>query len=287
MCIRDRIVSGKADPVIPTATATINSTETTLDQIAVTGGSGYTSVPSVSISAPPEIGVGVGTTATATATISNGTVDTITVTEVGLGYTIAPKVSIEPPNSIEDHLASSGNNIIVESTSGILTGIGTTTVGSSLGIKFFAMAESQNAFQPISIGNPVYIYGTQVGSGLTSMDVTNTNSVGIGTSFADNIYTVAEIGYEGNDPNKIGIITCVIKSDTNVVGLASTSTSISPVGYYSVGKLSNFTRSSSPISLSVTGLTIDSGLTTFPSLQRRGGPGDDTWKQTGGLRTPE
>ena len=69
--------------------------------------------------------------------------------------------------------------------------------------------------------------------------------------------------------------------------LSSTSTSISPVGYYSVGKLSGFTRNTSPISIGVTGLTIDTGLTTFPSLQRRGGPGDDTWKQTGGLKSPE
>ena len=284
------IVSGKENPSIPSATATINTTATTVTSISVTGGSGYTSVPSVSISAPPEIGVGVGITATATATISNGTVDTITVTEVGLGYTIAPKVSIEPPSSIEEHLTSPGGGITVQSSAGILTGIGTTTVGSSLGIKFIGMSTAGSgvaAFAPLSVGNPLYIYGTQVGTGVTSMDVTGADSVGIGTSFADNVYSVAEFTTTGSQPNIVGIITCVIKSDTNVVGLASTSTTLSPVGYYSVGKLSNFTRSSSPISIEVTGLTIDSGLTTFPTLQRRGGPGDDTWKQTGGLKTPE
>ena len=143
------------------------------------------------------------------------------------------------------------------------------------------------AFAPLSVGNPLYIYGTQVGTGVTSMNVTGSDTVGIGTSFADNVYTVAEFTTYGSQPNVVGFITCVIKSDTNVVGLASTSTTLSPVGYYSVGKLSNFTRSSSPISLSVTGLTVDVGLTTFPTLQRRGGPGDDTWKQTGGLKTPE
>ena len=284
------IVSGKENPSIPSATATINSTETTVTSISVTGGSGYTSVPSVSISAPPEIGVGVGTTATATATISNGTVDTITVTEGGLGYTIAPKVLIEPPSSIEEQLASPAGGITVQTSAGILTGIGTTTVGSSLGIRFVGMSTAGAgvaAFAPLSVGNPLYIYGTQVGTGVTSMNVTGSDTVGIGTSFADNVYTVAEFTTYGSQPNVVGFITCVIKSDTNVVGLASTSTTLSPVGYYSVGKLTNFTRSSSPISLSVTGLTVDVGLTTFPTLQRRGGPGDDTWKQTGGLKTPE
>ena len=283
------IVSGKEDPIIPTATATISNG--IVDNITVTGGSGYTSVPSISITAPPEIGVGIGTTATATATISNGTVDNITVTEGGFGYTRVPQVLIEPPNSVDELLTCPPSGIEVESTSGIITGIGTTTVGSSLGIKFFAMSLNSSAFKPLDanyIGKPIYVYDTAVGTGLTSMDNTDTNTVGIGTSFVDNIYQVAEISFEGSQPNKLGIITCIIKSDTDTVGIASTGESNKhPVGYYSVGKLSGFNRNSSPISIGVNGLTVDVGLTTYPTLQRRGGPGDDTWKQTGGLITPE
>ena len=290
------IVSNEGNQSIPTATATINTTETTVTSISVTGGSGYTSVPSVSISAPPEIGVGIGTTATATATISNGTVDTITVTEVGLGYTKPPIVLIEPPNYTEEILSCpTGSGINVKSTSGIITGIGTTTIssisGSPLGIKFFAMSFNASEFEPIDnnyIGKPIYVYDTAVGTGLTSMDNTNTNTVGIGTTFVDNIYQVAEITFEGSQPNVLGIITCIIKSDTDTVGIASTGeTNKHPVGYYSVGEISGFDRSSSPISIDVNGLTVDVGLTTFPTLQRRGGPGDDTWKQTGGLITPQ
>ena len=282
------IVSGKENPSIPTATATISNG--IVNNISVTGGSGYNSVPSVSISAPPEIGVGVGTTATATATISNGTVDTITVTEGGLGYIKDPQVLIEPPNSVDELVkCPSGSGITVESTSGIITGIGTTTVGSSLGIKFFAKGPTLASFNPISVGNPIYVYDTAVGTGLTSMNVANTTTVGIGTSFTDNVYSVAEFTTRGDGNNEfLGIITCVIKSDTDVVGLASTGGGINnPVGYYSVGKISGFDRSSSPISITVNGLTVDAGLTTFPILQRRGGPGDDTWRQTGGLITPE
>ena len=47
--------------------------------------------------------------------------------------------------------------------------------------------------------------------------------------------------------------------------------STNPVGRYSVGIISSITRSSSPISIGVTGLTVDVGLTTFPSIIRTGG----------------
>ena len=53
-----------------------------------TGGSGYSSAPSVTISAPTS-----GTTATATATISSGSVNAITVTNAGSGYTGEATVS--------------------------------------------------------------------------------------------------------------------------------------------------------------------------------------------------
>ena len=56
----------------------------------VTGGSGYTSAPTVTVAAAPTG----GTTATATATIVGGVVTAITVTNVGAGYTTTPNVSI-------------------------------------------------------------------------------------------------------------------------------------------------------------------------------------------------
>jgi hypothetical protein len=63
-----------------------------LSSVTLTGtGSGYTSVPTVSI-----IGGG-GTGATATAELVNGQVVAITVTNGGRGYTSAPRVVIQPP----------------------------------------------------------------------------------------------------------------------------------------------------------------------------------------------
>jgi len=57
----------------------------------LSGGSGYTSVPSVTFTG------GGGTGATATATVTAGVVTAITIDTVGSGYTTAPTVNISPP----------------------------------------------------------------------------------------------------------------------------------------------------------------------------------------------
>ena len=62
-----------------------------LDNITIaTGGSGYTSAPTVTITAAPSG----GTNATATATITNGVVTAITLTNAGAGYKVRPNVTI-------------------------------------------------------------------------------------------------------------------------------------------------------------------------------------------------
>lgn len=53
------------------------------------GGSGYTSAPTVTFSAPPAGGI----TATGTATISSGAVASVTITNPGNGYTSAPTIT--------------------------------------------------------------------------------------------------------------------------------------------------------------------------------------------------
>jgi hypothetical protein len=53
-----------------------------------------------------------------------------------------------------------------------------------------------------------------------------------------------------------------------VVGIATTGTKIA--GKFSWGRMSGFTRSVYPISIAVTGRTVDVGLTTFATIQRRG-----------------
>ena len=56
--------------------------------VITAGGTGYTSVPTVTFSAPTS-----GTTATGTAVIQNGAVVAVTITNPGSGYTSAPTVT--------------------------------------------------------------------------------------------------------------------------------------------------------------------------------------------------
>jgi hypothetical protein len=153
----------------------------------------------------------------------------------------------------------------VNGFSGIITGIGTTTGsgGNSLALKFHLNSPS---FAGLSTGYPIYIFDTRVGRGVTSIDTSNSAVVGIGTTFVDNIYYIHQLSTIGT----VGIITCNILSTTSVVGLASTGNLSNPVGKFSWGRMSGFTRSNSPISIGVTGNTVDVGLTTFATIQRRG-----------------
>jgi len=157
------------------------------------------------------------------------------------------------------------NISLVNGFSGIITGITTTTGsgGNPLALRFHLNASSYVGLQT---GYPIYIFDTRVGNGVTSIDISDSSVIGIGSTFLDNIYYVHQFSSSGTT----GIITCNIKSNTSVVGLTTTGNVSNPVGKFSWGRLSGFTRSGSPISIGVTGNTIDVGLSTFPTIQRRG-----------------
>ena len=63
-------------------------TSTVASTTITAGGSGYTSAPTVTFTAPPS-----GTTATGTATVASGAVTGITITNAGTGYSTAPTIS--------------------------------------------------------------------------------------------------------------------------------------------------------------------------------------------------
>ena len=155
------------------------------------------------------------------------------------------------------------NNI--QGFSGIVTGITTTTGtgGNTLALQFTI---TSNNFTGLSTGYPIYIYDTQIGSGVTSINSSDSEVVGIGTTCLDNIYYISDWSYSST----IGILTCNVKSDSNIIGISTTGNILNPVGRYSWGRLSGGTRSSSPISIGVTGYVV-SGLSTYPTIQRRGG----------------
>ena len=80
------------------ATATVSSAGTVTSFTISDGGSGFASIPSVTLSNP----VGTGSTASATATILNGSVVSIAVSNPGSGYasTNPPKVLIQDQSSV-------------------------------------------------------------------------------------------------------------------------------------------------------------------------------------------
>ena len=146
------------------------------------------------------------------------------------------------------------NVTTISGFSGNITGITTSVgIGTDLAIVFI-IDPALSPFTGISNGNPIYIYDTKVGNGVTT-------PTGVGTTFLDAIYEISAFN------SSVGIITCNVSPNTNIVGIATTGSS---VGKFSWGKISGFTRSSSPISLNINGYTSVSGLTTYPTIQRRG-----------------
>jgi len=207
-----------------------------------------------------------GTTATATIAVSAaGSLTTpITITNPGFGYSIgiSPGVIVPLPDPTYENIA---NISLVNGFSGIITGITTTTGtgGNPLALKFYLNTSS---YVGLSTGYPIYIFDTCIGSGVTSIDTSNSSVVGVGTTFLDNVYYIHQFSSSGT----VGIIICNIKSNTSVIGLTSFSNTSNPIGKFSWGRLSGFTRSGSPISIAVTLNTVDVGLSTFPTIQRRG-----------------
>ena len=162
----------------------------------------------------------------------------------------------------------------INGASGIVTGITTSagTASNPLAI-VFTIIDTDATLSGLSIGYPIYINETNVGHGVTSIDNTglNSNTVGIGTTCLDNIYYVGDLSSKQlSGSTHVGVITCNVDSNTNIVGIATTGSNPNDiVGRYSWGRLSSGTRSSNPVSIAVTGNVV-SGLATYPTIQRRG-----------------
>ena len=257
------IVQG-TDPVAAEVSATVSAGGTISSLVVVNAGLGYTSgTATIKIAPPKSVGVGVGTTATATLTVVNGSVTSANVVNPGLGYTQPPQIITSYP-SFEAELVT--NITTVEGFTGIITGITTTTgtSGNPLAIKFFI--QGPISFTGLQTNYPIYIKNTSVGTGLTSIYNNDSEVVAISTSYLDNIYIVHDLIKFGTNAELISNI----DSNTNIVGVAATGTSSDPVGRYSWGKLSGINRGSSPVAIGVSGLTADVGLSTYPTIQRKG-----------------
>jgi streptogramin lyase len=93
------------------------------------GGSGYTTAPTVTFSAPPTG----GTTATGTATISGGVVTGVTITNSGAGYTTAPAVTFSVSGSGTAATGTSVYTGVMSMAAGSNNGTSTSAHGYSAG----------------------------------------------------------------------------------------------------------------------------------------------------------
>lgn len=241
----------------------------TISAITITNpGSGYlpSSTVDIKFMNPIKVGTGIGTTASATGTISiGGTLSSVTITNPGFGYTLAPRAIVE---TIDPSIENTGIIENIKGFNGNIIGIGTTTSSGQLALKFDIERDKDENNNSVNIdqlepGYAILVYNTNVGSGVTTVDGDDNSIIGIGTNFLDNIYYINEITKNG----PTGIITCTVDSGSNIVGIATTGEYL---GRFSWGRLQSIIRSSSPISIGVTGKTIDVGLTAFPSVIRRG-----------------
>ena len=252
-------------------TASIGIGGTISSLTIVDGGSGYTGgTVDVKFSSPISVGIGIGTTASATVTVgSGGSLTTpINITNPGFGYTTEPLVIAPSPDFNTENIIKIES---IKGFSGIITGIGTTVNSGQLALKF-NLKRDINFGNDIEVGYPIFVHGTHIGFGVTSVDSGDSAIVGIGTTFLDNIYYVHQITSDGVN----GIVTCNIHSSTSTLGLSDSGDNI---GKFSWGLMTSITRSSTPISIGVTGKTVDVGLSTFPSIQRR----SDGLRQNGSL----
>ena len=257
------LVDQETEPSPANITATIDGNGSVNALTIANGGSGYTgSTVQIKFQNPFRIGVGIGTTATATATVGSGGVLTgTTITNPGLGYSSAPNTIVPLPDPNTESLGVIAD---VKGFSGIVTGIEAVSGwgGHSKALKFF-LDRGASFGGDLQVGYPIMIRNTHIGTGVTSVIESNSAVVGIGTTFLDNVYYVGEISVSGN----VGIVTCNIHSSTNTSGISSEGDF---VGEFSWGLFTSITRSNNPISIGVTGKTVDVGLSTFPTIQRRG-----------------
>ena len=152
--------------------------------------------------------------------------------------------------------------------------------GNATAIKFTLSEDTgagsgnpKGVFSNLQVGYPVYIFDTNVGHGVTSV-FSDGAIVSTGTTCLDNVYLIDDI----NLSNKS--IICNIMTGVNTTGVVTSSTGFS--GRFSWGRLTGngLVRSSNPISIGVTGKTLYSGISTFPTIQRR----DFGLRNTGALR---
>ncbi len=279
-----RIIS--QDSVVgASATALVSDTGTISSFTITNPGIGYTIAPTVSISLP--IGLSTSQGARATASISGvGTVSSIAVsyagTTTGLAYTntAAPAVLIGEPKLVTS--IETIKNVSYSGDFGIISGISTTSVGvASTGIVFDLLLPKDSLFRDASIvgsaltvsgistGYYFTVFNSNVGASVTSLYQDGT-VVGIGTSFLDNVYEVANVSIAQTMGIGIGLtyvaqVTVSVQDFNGLTGLGHSEF----FGEYSWGRIATSPRGSARVFTSYAGNSTGlSGISSSPIIER-------------------
>ena len=266
-----------------TAFVSVAGTVTSFD--ITNAGVGYTIAPTVSITTP--IGLTTSQGARASATISGvGTVNAITVSyggsTSGFAYssTAAPSVLIGEPKSVAS--IETIENVSYSGDFGIISGISTTSVGvASTAIVFDLLLPKESLFRNaatvgsaltvsgISTGYYFTVFNSNVGASVTSLYQDGT-VVGIGTSFLDNVYEVAQVSIAQTMGIGIGLtyvaqVTVSVQDYNGLTGLGYSEF----FGEYSWGRIDTAPRGNARVFTSYAGNSDGLiGITTSPIVER-------------------
>ena len=218
--------------VSASATANVSAAGTITSLTIGSGGFGYSSAPVVTIGNP--VGLGTTTRASATSSISSGVVNSLTVTGPGTGYTSTnpPSVLFEPPKLEREKITDA----IYEGDFGVITGVSTTSVGiASTGIVFdlFIPPDSYlrdanvmsgvTTVSGIQTGYYFTVFASNIGNGVTSL-YSGGSTLGIGSTFLDNVYEVAAVSIAntaviGHGVTTVAKVTVSVESFNSLSGL--------------------------------------------------------------------
>lgn len=253
----------------------------TISSISISSpGIGYTVAPLISIANP--VGMGSTTRATAISTISGNNVSSISIISAGSGYTFTnpPVILIESPKTDRETI----ENVDYSGDFGIITGIATTSVGIATTGLIFDLLIPRNSplrssaymgpagiqtISNIASGYPFVIFNSNVGNGLTSLNL-NGSVYCIGTTFVDNAYeavsvSIATTNAVGFGTTHVARVTVSVSSYNGLSGIGHSGF----YGEYSWGKLRNFSRPG--IGKSFTPILNNgiTGLSTSPIVMRK------------------
>ena len=219
--------------------------------------------------------------AAATATVgAGGTISAITVTEGGFGYTpntnptvlLAQEVVTREKCNTVNVTGDYGTVVGVAVSS---VGVGTTGIRSTLNLKldsdtFLNEAGFGNISKSgLAVGDYFVIKNSVFGNGVVSVDAAG-NNVGVGTSFADNIYKVEGINEDPTNSELVNVV-CGINTISGITPITMSGPRHHrlKLGDYSFGKLTNLTRSTTdPKVFNINTNNGYTGITTAPIVRR-------------------